>query len=119
MKERASSFRAKAALLNAGGQGTRKFSSELRAEALEYMTARRSQGAKYDEIHRELGLGTSTLDKWRRGQGQGQFRKVVAKPLKTLKSAASCTSITVATTSGLRIDGLAMSEVIELVKALA
>lgn len=81
--------------------------SELRAEALEYMTARRNQGAKYEEIHLELGLGTSTLDKWCRGQDQ--FRKVVAKPRKTLNVPSPCTSITVATTSGLRIDGLSTS----------
>jgi len=117
MKERASSFRAKAALLNAGREGRRKFSSELRAEALEYMTARRSQGAKYEEIHLELGLGTSTLDKWRRGQGH--FRKVIAKPRKASKSPPPFRSITVATTSGLRIDGLSVHEVIDLVKALA
>jgi transposase-like protein len=117
MKERASSFRAKAALLNGGREGRRKFSSELRAEALEYMTARRSQGAKYEEIQLELGLGISTLDNWRRRPRQ--FRKVVALPRKASKSPPPFRSITVSTTSGIRIDGLAMSEVIELVKALA
>jgi len=118
MEERARRFRAEVAVLNGDRDGRRTFSDELRAEALEYMSSRRKQGASFGQITLELGLGASTLDKWR--CGQTRFRRVVAKEgLPQARRSVCAGKVSVQTASGLRIEGLALSEVIELAKALA
>lgn len=118
MEERASRFRAEVALLNAGREGRRRFSEDLRVEALDYLSVRRKQGASFGQITLELGLGSSTLENWRRKQKR--FRRVVARDRATASvPSVSENGVIVQTISGLRIAGLAMSEVIELVKALA
>ena len=122
MQSRATRFRTAVARLNADRSGSRReFTDDLRAEALIYLSDRRSEGATYQKITKELGLGQSTLEKWRRGVST--FRRVraaggVQALASSHRSAPPDRGISVRTASGLHIEGLEVSDVIDLVRAV-
>ncbi len=75
MRHRVTRLRTALAQLNADRTGSRRaFTDDLRAEALSYRSDRRSEGATNETISKELGLGQSTLEKWRRQASA--FRRV-------------------------------------------
>ena len=94
----------------------------LRAEAMEYFEARRAAGASTYAVAKELGLGVDTLRRWSRPRA----------PLEAVVSTRSFAPVEVIAGSarpvesrsvvygpcGLRIEGLDMEEVAELIRRL-
>lgn len=122
MQKRAARFRTAVADHNAKrGASRREFTEDLREEALRYLSDRRSEGATYREITKELGLGQSTLEKWRRQASA--FRRVrrargAVRPGSPQRAEPAHGGLSVRTVSGLHIEGLDLSDVIELVRAV-
>ena len=98
------------AMVRGGGQG-RPYSLSERAQALEYAARRRREGAGLLRIARELGIARGTLVKW------------IAMPtfdiVKVADVAARSVHATVHGPRGLRIEGLSVAEIVELIRSLA
>jgi transposase len=98
------------------GRG-RPYPKGLLENLLSYTVARRRQGAKLVEVAAELGMKFHTLSRWlgeKRPAARFERVKVVAAPTPP----ASCTLI-VHGPRGLRIEGLDLASVVELVRRVA
>ena len=72
----------------------------------------------FSEIAEALGISTVTLGRWlekERAEAPGRFREVVVEP--PVPKAAEA-QLAVVTPAGLRVEGLDLSQVIELSRAL-
>ncbi len=102
------------ALMGKQGRGQR-FSKELKAAAAEYCEARRAKGATFGELEKELGIKNQTLGRWcqhKRRQGRSKFRRVQIvnhKPTSSLRLFGPC---------GIRVDGLSIAQLSELLRRL-
>jgi transposase-like protein len=113
MEDRVQSFRERVAEYNRSRPGRRRFTPELRAEALAYVAQRRGEGAYLEVACRELGIPKGTVDRWRRkadddgGERPRRFVQVQSAPT----SVVSFESPT-----GYRITGLSLAEATELLE---
>jgi transcriptional regulator with XRE-family HTH domain len=103
----------KKALIELGPRGRGKvYPKGLLEKVLSYTVARRRQGARLIDVGEELGIGFKTLSRWLRGKSKPRrFERVevVAAPARAL---------TVHGPRGLRIEGLDIDGVAELVQRL-
>jgi len=113
MQDRAESFRRRVAEANAGRPGRRRFSPELRAEALEYLESRRKEGAFLEAVSVELGVSKSALDKWRRSQSGASPK---AKRFVRVQTAVGSEDLIFEAPSGHRIMGLTLRDAMQLVE---
>ncbi len=111
-ERRAVAFRK--AVARRGSVGPRlRYTAELRAEAVAYAEERLASGAMLTAVTRELGLGGNTLRAWLAAERQSpRFRKV--------EIAAEETAATLVVTGpcGLRIEGLDIATLSELIRRL-
>ena len=77
--------------------GRRRFTEAQRVEALGYLARRRREGVSVGAIAEELGLGKTTLERWR-SRGSGFVR------IETVPDQASAVSLV--SPSGYRLEGL-------------
>lgn len=98
------------------GRG-RPYPKGLLEKVLSYTVARRRQGAKLIEVAAELGLHDQALSRWlgekRRANGFERVQVVAAVPT---VAAAAARAIVVHGPRGLRIEGLDLAAVAELVR---
>jgi len=98
------------------GRG-RPYPKGLLEKLLSYTVARRRQGAKLIEVAAELGLQNQALSRWlgekRRGNRFDRVEVVVAAPA---AAAPAASPIVVHGPRGLRIEGLDLASVAELVR---
>jgi transposase len=97
------------------GRG-RAYPKGLLEKLLSYTVARRRQGAKIIEVASEVGINFRTLARWLGERKAARFERVevVAAPVPTVATAAA--SIVVHGPRGLRIEGLDLAAVAELVR---
>ncbi len=109
MDGRAAQFRESVRQGNVGKvSGRRRFTDEQRLEAMSYFELRRREGARVSAIAEELGVGKTTLERWRsRGSG---FVRVEAVP--------AASEVTLVSPSGYRVEGLSADQAIEYVSRL-
>ncbi|HTQ06111.1 MAG TPA: hypothetical protein VMI54_19750 [Polyangiaceae bacterium] len=83
---------------------------------LSYTVARRRQGASIVEVASEVGINFRTLARWLGARKTGRFGRVevVATPVTT--AAAAAAGIVVHGPRGLRIEGLDVAAIAELVR---
>lgn len=116
---RARLFRETAARANEGrDRAGWRYSASLRRLAIEYCHACRHAHQPFSEIADALGVSTVTLGRWlekEREDARGRFREVVVEPP---APKAVEPQLAVVTPSGLRVEGLDLSQVIELSRAL-
>jgi transposase-like protein len=129
VKEKAAKL--KAELERRAQEGTRgRFSEAMKAEVLEYWRQSKQGGATQEMVARELGLSPWTLSRWsvkaRRAKGRpvqrGQqeaaeapgFHAVKVKPV----SQEPGRSVVLHGPSGVRVEGLSVSEVVRVLKEL-
>lgn len=110
-------FREAAARANEGRDRTGwRYSASLRRLAIEYCRASRHAHQPFSEIAETLGISTVTLGRWlEKEDAPSRFREVVVEPL---APKAVEPQLAVVTPSGLRVEGLDLSQVIELSRAL-
>lgn len=117
--DRARLFRETAARANGGRDRSGwRYSAALRRLAIEYCHFCRRAHQPFSEIAEALGISTVTLGRWlekEREDAPGRFREVVVEPA-VPKSAEA--QLAVVTPAGLRVEGLDLSQVIELSRAL-
>jgi transposase len=114
MKEgRAEAIRAELSRIERRGQG-RAYPEALRRRASEYLDERRAEGASATTVGAELGLGASTLLRWsKRASSAPSFERVVVVDDSKLR-----VGLLVHGPCGLRIEGLDVAGVAELVRRL-
>jgi hypothetical protein len=97
------------------GRG-RAYPKGLLEKLLSYTVARRRQGASIVEVASEVGINFRTLARWLGARKAARFKRVdvVAAPVPT--AAAVAASIVVHGPRGLRIEGLDLASVAELVR---
>lgn len=96
------------------GRG-RAYPKGLLEKLLSYTVARRRQGASIVEVASEVGVNFRTLARWVGGRKTARFeRVVVAAPV--VAAAASPARIVVHGPRGMRIEGLDVAAVAELVR---
>jgi predicted transcriptional regulator len=99
------------------GRGKRLFRPELREAVVAVASERRKAGAGWKKIAAELGLATKTVERWCGGTPSraGRMRrvKIVSEPSK-----ASDIGCTVVGPAGIRVEGLRLSDVVELWRRL-
>ena len=107
-------FRLATRRLRSRGPG-RRYPASMREKAEDYLRMRRQAGAPVGLIARELGLGSGTLARWaarrRRNASVGFVPVRVA--------AAPVGGVVVHAPGGLRIEGLDVATLVDLVRRLA
>lgn len=117
-------FREAAARANQGRDRTGwRYSPSLRRLAIEYCQSRREHRRPFREIAEALGVSTVTLGRWleseREDPGPRLREVVIEESTPAPPSATPEPHLTVVTPSGLRIEGLDLSGVIELMRRVA
>ena len=101
------------------GRG-RPYPKGLLEKILSYTVARRRQGAKLIEVAAELGLHDQALSRWlgekRRAKRFDRVEVVAVAPSVAAVAAAAASTIVVHGARGLRIEGLELAAVAELVR---
>jgi transposase-like protein len=119
VEKRAEEFRESVKRLGARGRTT-PYPAELRGEAVEYARERRGQGATWSLIAQELGLGIDSLTRWVElagGHGDAQrFRRVAVKANET---PAAVGALVLHGPGGVRVEGLDVGTVAELLRRLS
>ena len=111
----AADFRAAARRLGPAGPGLR-YPRDLRRMALEYLRARRAAGAATSTVAAELGLGCGTLERWADESREHDGPVFVPVQVEPTPAAAP---ILVHSPSGLRIEGLDVAALADLLRRLA
>lgn len=126
VKEKAA--RLKAELEKRAQEGKRgRFSEAMKAEVLEYWRQCQQEGATQETVARELGLSPWTLSRWsvqaRRAKSREQtaaaataaFHRVKVKP----EAAGRGGATVVHGPSGVRVEGLSVQQVAQLLRELS
>lgn len=100
------------ALVRAVGRG-HPYPSEQRARVVQYAAGRQQKGVALYRIAREVGVASGTLKKW---MGNCAFEVVEIEPAAT---ATALCGPTVLGPCGLRIEGLTLENIAELVRRLS
>ena len=111
----AQAIRAELAQLEHRGRG-RAYPERLRQRMIDYVKARRAEGAATRIIGDEIGMDWRTLLRWTPCGASAGFEQVVVRDEVT--AAAPAAPLVVYTPSGLRIEGLALGALAELVRKL-
>lgn len=117
-EERAERLRGALATAERAGAG-RPYPETLRAAAIDYRREREREGAALSEVAGELGVSAISLERWsrRRRERETSFRAIelVGEPVRR----ASASAAVVHGPRGLRVEGLTVSEIAELLERLS
>lgn len=115
----ASELRAALATVERRGAG-RPYPAELRKAAVEYFRHRQEQGARARDVEAELGVSGMSLSRWSRSSTSltPSFRRVELVEAHREPS-APCSVFVVHGPGGIRIEGMAVAEVAELLRRLS
>ena len=115
-EERAERLRGALATAERAGAG-RPYPETLRAAAIDYRREREREGAALSEVAGELGVSAISLERWsrRRRERETSFRAIelVGEPVRR------ASAVVVHGPRGLRIEGLTVSEIAELIERLS
>lgn len=82
-----------------------------------WVTARRARGVGWRELSRELGVPARTLKYWAILRPEPEH-VVALRPIDVIDE-PSCRTVTVVASSGLRIEGVMIADVITILRGLA
>ena len=89
--------------------GRRRFSEAQRGEAVSYLDRRRREGASVSLIAEELGVGKTTLERWR--SRRSRFVRVEPLP-------EAAMDLSMVSPGGYRIEGLSVDQAVDLLSRL-
>lgn len=113
--DRAKQFRETALRENRGRRKVGwRYSAELKSLAVEHVRDRRQSGATWAELVEELGVSALSLGRWLEESPCARFRPV--EVIADCEPAEPAGSLTAVTPGGLRIEGLAWPQVLELAR---
>ncbi len=122
LNETAEKLRAQAQARSVRGARWR-FDDTFREQVVAYVRARQEEGGTQEEAARELGLSAWTMSRWSRQRkpkqqgvaGGGDFHPVAVKR----EERASAGGLVVHGPGGMRVEGLTLGQVAELLRGLA
>ena len=114
--DRSKQFRDAAARENEGrGKTGWRYSAELKRLAVELVCEGQESGVSWSQLSEDLGVSALTLGRWAKTTKLPRFRPV--QVVDTADSAdVAPSSLVVVTPSGLRIEGLAWPQVLEVMR---
>ncbi len=114
MEARARGFRKRAREENRGRTGLgRRYSGELRREAVLYLTQKKGEGASHEEVASALGVSSWSLARWTREvDTKGVVRRV------EVVESEKPSEMTLVTPGWYRIEGLSEDRLLRLVERL-
>jgi hypothetical protein len=104
------------ALVRTGGSSGRSYPEAARTAALDWAERQRRKGIGFVPLASELGISPSTLRKW---QQQSRARSSAFCPVEIVEPSSSSRGLVVHAPCGLRIEGLSVPELCELVRRLS
>ena len=114
--DRSKQFRDAAALENEGRERTGwRYSAELKRLAVELVDEGRESGVPWSQLSGDLGVSALTLSRWAKTTTPPRFRPVQVVDSED-DTDVEPSSLAVVTPSGLRIEGLAWSQVLEVMR---
>lgn len=120
-KEWLGTLRRRIARAPKGPKGRRLYSHDLREEILTFATGWLETGRRRSELSRQLGIRDQTLASWFKRDAEKETRADEAQGLvravEVRDQDDAPTQRTVTLPTGARIEGLSLSDVIELVRA--
>jgi transposase-like protein len=112
-------------------RGTRRqFDESFRAEVVAYVRARLAEGGTQEEAAKEIGLSAWTLSRWGRGEQSGPVRRgrpprqrlqgssAGFHPVEVKSEARSQGTLVMHGPGGVRVEGLSVQQVAQLLKEL-
>lgn len=108
------SFRKRSGEENRGrARGGRRYSRQLRVDAVAYLERKRRVGASVEQVASELGVSVLSLSRWSREEASGGSLVPVE-----VVAAETSAELSVVTPGGYRIEGLSEESVVRLVERL-
>lgn len=98
-----------------GSGRKRKFGAELRARLIDAARQLSATGSSQTKIAKALGVSQVTVGRYLRGKSIGRSVRVSSRPVTV--SAVPASKVT--TPSGFEVDGLDVSEIVTLIRALS
>jgi transposase-like protein len=98
------------------GRG-RRFPAALRERVIAWTAARRTRGAGWRELARELGVPAGTLQRWLTPRPE-RAPPVALRPVAVTDEPAR-QPLTIVAPSGLRLEGVTIADVIAILRGLA
>jgi len=110
--------RARAAVASMGKRGrTTRVPDEVRRAVLAYVRLARRRGTSWRRVGAEVGVSGSALKRW--SGADLPRKKTTLRPVKVVpQKSLPGSTVSVVTSTGLRIEGLRVVEAIEVVRAL-
>lgn len=100
------------------GRG-RRIPLELRARVTAWVAKRRDHGDGWVELVHKLGVSTLTLQRWSSSPPSRPSREVMLRCVEVAEPAPVQRTIVLVSPTGLRIEGLTIADVIEILRGLA
>lgn len=116
-EQEALAIRAELAQLEHRGRG-RAYPERLRKRMIAYVETRRAEGAATRLAGDEIGMDWRTLLRWAPCAMSAGFEQVVVQEQEAAAASAAAARLVVHTPSGLRIEGLDLGALAELVRKL-
>ncbi|MCP3170257.1 transposase [Myxococcus qinghaiensis] len=101
-----------------------RFDEAFRAQAVEYVRSRQAQGVTQEAAAKELGMSSWTLSRWHQQVRRGAVRppggKEVSRVFRpvALKRESEAERLVVHAAGGVRVEGLTLRQVAELLREL-
>lgn len=113
MDEQLRVFRERSRQENRGSKKRRRYSQELREEAVAYVERRKREGASVERIASELGVSSVSLSRWSRAMGN-------TKSLVPVEIVANedPSRLSLLTPRGYRLEGLSEASAVRLLERL-
>jgi hypothetical protein len=90
-----------------------RFSTQLRARITAWVVAQRERGTWWCDLEREVGVSSETLKRWATPRGTA----VPVRPVEVI-DAPPVGTVTLVSPTGLRIEGVAITDAIALLRGL-
>jgi hypothetical protein len=97
------------------GRG-RRIPVELRAQVTAWVAKHRKRGDSWSELARKTGVSMLSLQRWSAGPARGP---VMLRRVEVAESAPTERSFTLVSSTGMRIEGVTIAEVIAILRGLA
>ena len=108
---------AREAIEGLGERGrTQRIPDEVRQAVMAYARRERSRGRRWSEIAAAVGLSTSVLGRWSRGQRWARSR--VVRVAVSGQSVDAQAALVLVTPAGYRLEGLDAAKALDLLRAL-
>lgn len=102
--------------------GHRRYSAQLKAQAIEYVNTQGQAGVSMSRIAQELGVAMQTFGHWQKPSKKSKCATRVLEPVVVLAAkkapAQTPSTLSLQLSSGHRVEGLSLTDVVTLLRAM-